>query len=913
MAASSRTPKAAGATPAMAQWFAAKEAHPDALVFFRMGDFYELFFSDAEAAAAALDIALTQRGEHDGKPIPMCGVPQHAAEAYLARLIRRGFRVAVAEQMEDPKARTGKAPIRRDVVRLVTPGTITEEALLEAGRANLLLGLAQDRDGIGAAWLDVSTGLFETAALAQHDLPGLLGRLEPAEILSPPELPLGDWAERRAPDVAAVAASGGATTAGRNVRRRQRGRVRQLHRCRGDRGAAGGRLRPRDAGRNAAAAGASGAAGKRRPAGNGCGDAGKSGDPSGARRRFAALAVGHSAADADPRGRAATGELAGRAARRTGRDRGTAGRLGVDGRGAPCRRTAARRAAHRAGYRAGAWAAVGGSRRTAGSGGATRRTAGRASDRDGARHDTSPACGRAERAGRGCRRRTKHPLPPRSATRPPPQAGEVYLAERLHLTPRSQPCALDPSLEQTLIAALADPAPHRLDDGNAVRPGFDAELDAERALRDDTRRVLATLQLDYAQRYGVASLKIRHHAQLGYVIEAPAAAVEKLRDVPELTLRQGMANGARFTTPELSDLDRRIAEAGDRAAARERAVFAHLVERTLAHAESLAACADALAFLDATQSAAKLAEAGTWCRPLVTDNDAFLVRAGRHPVVEAALAGRAQFVPNDGDLSPDQRVLLLTGPNMAGKSTFLRQNALIVVLAQAGLPVPAESATIGVVDRLFSRVGAADDLARGRSTFMVEMTETAAILHQAGPRSLVVVDEIGRGTATLDGLAIAWAVLEALHSAIRCRTIFATHFHELAELADRLPRMKPHTMRVKEWKKSVVFLHEVAAGAAGRSWGVHVAELAGVPAPVVRRAASLLASLEKHGGPLGAAGAPLTALPLFAASSAESAPERDPLSEEIAALEPDRMTPREALDALYRLKALQAVPDTAGN
>ena len=431
--------------------------------------------------------------------------------------------------------------------------------------------------------------------------------------------------------------------------------------------------------------------------------------------------------------------------------------------------------------------------------------------------------------------------------------------------------------------------------------------------------MLATLQLDYAQRYGVASLKIRHHAQLGYVIEAPAAAVEKLRDFAELTLRQGMANGARFTTPELSDLDRRISEAGERAAARERAVFAHLVQTALAHADALAACADALAALDAIQSAAKLAEAGTWCRPQVTDDDAFLVHAGRHPVVEAALAGHAQFVPNDCDLSPDQRVLLLTGPNMAGKSTFLRQNALIVVLAQAGLPVPAESATIGVVDRLFSRVGAADDLARGRSTFMVEMTETAAILHQAGPRSMVVVDEIGRGTATLDGLAIAWAVLEALHSATRCRTIFATHFHELAELADRLPRLKPHTMRVKEWKGTVVFLHEVAAGAAGRSWGVHVAELAGVPAAVVRRAASLLAALEKHGGPLGAAGAPLTALPLFAAAPVATQPETpppaetDPLAEAIAALEPDRMTPRDALDALYRLKAMLAVPDAAAS
>jgi DNA mismatch repair protein MutS len=469
--------------------------------------------------------------------------------------------------------------------------------------------------------------------------------------------------------------------------------------------------------------------------------------------------------------------------------------------------------------------------------------------------------------------------------------------------------SFDASPEQALSDALAEPAPHRLDDGNALRPGFDPELDAERSLRDDSRRVLATLQLDYAQRYGVASLKIKHHAQLGYVIEAPAAAVEKLRDQPELTLRQGMANGARFTTPELSDLDRRISEAGERAAARERVVFGSLVQTTLAHADALAACADALAVLDVVQSAAKLAEPGTWCRPLVTDDDAFLVNGGRHPVVEAALAGHAQFVPNDCDLSPEQRVLLLTGPNMAGKSTFLRQNALIVVLAQAGLPVPAESASIGVVDRLFSRVGAADDLARGRSTFMVEMTETAAILHQAGPRSLVVVDEIGRGTATLDGLAIAWAVLEALHSAIRCRTIFATHFHELAGLAERLTRLKPHTMRVKEWKGTVVFLHEVAAGAAGRSWGVHVAELAGVPAPVVRRAASLLATFEKQRGP---ANAPLGALPLFAAAPSpptEDAPSAgtDALAEAIAILEPDQMSPRDALDALYRLKAMLTV------
>jgi DNA mismatch repair protein MutS len=466
-------------------------------------------------------------------------------------------------------------------------------------------------------------------------------------------------------------------------------------------------------------------------------------------------------------------------------------------------------------------------------------------------------------------------------------------------------------LATQLNDALADPPPHLLDDGGAIRQGYDGELDAQRALRDDSRRVLTTMQLDYAQRFGVASLKIKHHAQLGYIIEAPAVAVEKLRGFPELTLRQGMANGARFTEPALTDLDRRISEAGERAAARERLVFGHLVRSALDHADALAKGAEALAFLDTAQSAARLAEPGTWCRPTVTDGDEFLVKAGRHPVVEAALAGKAPFVPNRCDLSPDRSVLLLTGPNMAGKSTFLRQNALIAVLAQAGLPVPAESARLGTVDRLFSRVGAADDLARGRSTFMVEMTETAAILHQAGPRSLVIVDEIGRGTATMDGLAIAWAVLEALHSSIRCRTIFATHFHELAGLADRLPRLRPHTMRVKEWKGTVVFLHEVAEGAAGRSWGVHVAELAGVPAPVVRRAATLLAALEKHGGPLGS-GAPLGALPLFAAVEPAPEPERDPWIAAFAAIDPDRMTPREALDALYRLKALFPIPEAAG-
>jgi DNA mismatch repair protein MutS len=463
-------------------------------------------------------------------------------------------------------------------------------------------------------------------------------------------------------------------------------------------------------------------------------------------------------------------------------------------------------------------------------------------------------------------------------------------------------CDVGREMQGRLAAALAEPAPLRAEDG-MIAAGFDAELDAERGLRDDSRRVIAAMQLDFAQRYGVASLKIKHHAQLGYVVEVPAVAVEKLRGFPELTLRQGMANGARFTCPELSELDRKISEAAERALARERAIFSHLVAAVLRHADAIAGCAAALARLDVLLGAAALAEGGAWCRAELGEDEALHVVAGRHPVVQAALAGGGKFIANDCHLAADRRVLLLTGPNMAGKSTFLRQNALIVVLAQAGMPVPAASARIGIVDRLFSRVGASDDLARGRSTFMVEMTETAAILHQAGPRSLVVVDEIGRGTATLDGLAIAWAVLEALHNAVRCRTIFATHFHELGQLTAELPRLSPHTMRVREWKQEVVFLHEVAEGSAGRSWGVHVARLAGVPGAVVKRAGVLLAALEERAGRLTEA----AALPLFAAASVEVAPvvaeAGDPLREMLAGIDPDSLSPREALEALYRLKA----------
>jgi DNA mismatch repair protein MutS len=863
-------PAAEGASPAIAQWFALKAENPDALLFLRMGDFYELFFADAEAAAGALDIALTKRGEHNGVAIPMCGVPVHAADAYLSRLIRRGFRVAVAEQMEPAKGRTGKGPLRRAVIRLVTPGTLTEDSLLEPHRPNLLLALARVGPALGAAWLDVSTGLFETEALAPAGLPALLGRLEPAEILAPDYLPLGDWSNRRGPDTPAPA--------------------------------------PAAASRQVAAA-------------FGAASLDAFGSFSEAEAVAAAVAVAYvQAAGAGTMPRLSRPQPAGLAGQMM-LDAATRASLEItrarDGGTAHTLLSAVSRTLTAPGARLlAAWlggplldpAAI--ARRQDGWCWLLTQDAALAGLRTALRGvpDLARALGRLS-SGRGAPRDMTAIAIGLSSAREAAAAldGAPWGLAALRV---------DPAVADLLGRALAAAPPARLEDGGVIAPGFDGELDAQRALRDDSRRVVSGLTLDLAQRYGVASLKIRHHQQLGYVIEAPAAAVEKLRAHPELTMRQAMTNGARFVNAELADLDQRISRAADAAAARERLVWDSVVGTVLSHADALAACASALARLDVLQSCARLAEGGRWCRPHVTDDDAFCIRAGRHPVVEGALDGTTAFIPNDCDLSPGRRVLLLTGPNMAGKSTYLRQNALIAILAQAGLPVPAESAETGVVDQVFSRVGGADDLARGRSTFMVEMTETAAILHGAGPRSLVIVDEIGRGTSTLDGLAIAWAVLEALHGLVRCRTVFATHFHELAGLAEQLPRLRPHTMRVKEWRGGVVFLHEVAEGAAGRSWGVHVAQLAGVPPATVKRAAALLAHLERsgHGMP--------PPLPLFAAApqpeviaplagAPDTVPPAGAVADEVRdallTADPDRLSPREALELIYHLKALAAV------
>jgi DNA mismatch repair protein MutS len=867
------------ATPAMRQWFAAKAAHPEALVFYRMGDFYELFFDDAKAASAALDIALTYRGEHAGEKIPMCGVPAAAAESYLARLIRRGFRVAVADQVETPaeaRARGGAgAPIRREVVRLVTPGTLTEESLLEGGRANWLAAVAgAPRGGLGLAWLDLSTGAVGAAATDADQVGGLVAQLAPSELLHPEALETvlaGPIAELgpRATKLPAQA------------------------------------FEPRAAARH--------------------------------------MAETYGVASADAFGEFTEAEVTALGVVLAYARRTQAGKLPALAR--PSRELADHTMAIDAATRrsleitegtASLRAAVDRTRTAGGARLLAARLAAPSTDLATirARHDQVAAFledpplrhrvremlrGSADLA-RALARLALGRGSPRDlgAIRDGLGAAEA-LAEML--TGPTVPAriawpaaALLPRLLDQLRWALAGSLPISLAQGGFVAPGHDAQLDDALRLRDDSRKIVALLEAQYRSASG-ANAKLRHTTQIGYFLEVPAAVGEawlrqKPEKLPPLTHRATMAGTMRFTTPEIADLDRRIAEAAETVAARERAVFEALASACVQAAQELAQVAAQLAETDLAASLADLAEAEAWCRPRMTDDASFAIEAGRHPAVERARrqAGEAGFVANGCDLSPGRRMMLLTGPNMAGKSTYLRQNALIAVLAQAGAFVPAKSATIGVVDRLFSRVGAADDLSRGRSTFMVEMVETAAILNQAGPRSFVILDELGRGTATWDGLALAWAVTEALHDRNRARVIFATHFHELGALAGRLPELTPSSMRVKEFDGRVVFLHEVGPGGAAASYGIHVARLAGVPEAVVTRARTVLAALEARARGL----SPLAEeMPLFAAMApqptAPAAPDALPnaLLALLDATDPDSLTPRDAHALVCRLKALR--------
>jgi DNA mismatch repair protein MutS len=457
------------------------------------------------------------------------------------------------------------------------------------------------------------------------------------------------------------------------------------------------------------------------------------------------------------------------------------------------------------------------------------------------------------------------------------------------------------NLVERIRSALADDLPLLARDGGFIRAGYHQGLDEMRAWRDESRQKIADLQAHYAEIAGVSSLKIRHNNVLGYYIEVPAKQSDRMGE--PFIHRQTIAASVRFSTVELGALEDKIRSAADKALALEMTLFADLVTEVVTRADEIATAARALAQLDVSSSLAQLAAERRYCRPELDDSLAFDVKGGRHPVVEMTAA--QSFVANDCALQDDQRLWLVTGPNMAGKSTFLRQNALIAVLAQMGSYVPADQAHIGMIDRLFSRVGAADDLARGRSTFMVEMVETAAILNQSGPRALVILDEIGRGTATYDGLSIAWAVVEHLHENNRCRALFATHYHELTALNAKLTALACFSMRVKEWQGDVVFLHEVAKGAADRSYGIHVARLAGLPAGVIARAEAVLRHLEKSGAGQSAQKL-VDDLPLFATMrpAPKQSAEPNALEAALQAIHPDDLTPKDALEALYRLKAL---------
>lgn len=852
----------------MAQYHALKEQAEGCLLFYRMGDFFELFFDDAREAAQILDIALTSRGEHGGEPVPMCGVPVHSAESYLARLIKAGCRVAIAEQVETPaeaKKRGGsKALVARDIVRFVTAGTLTEEGLLEPRRANRLAAICDVRGTMGIAVCDISTGQMELESCAPDRLGAVLARIGASEVVVP-----DSW--ENAPIEAIVRPSGDFSSDGGEARLKAVHQVATL-------------------------------------------------DGFGAFTRPMLAAAGGLIAYLDHVGRGALPLLL------PPRLRAGEAHLAMD----EATRSSLELLVSTRGTRAGSLldaidcCVTGGGARQLAEDLAAPLTDRRAIDerlefvewlvddallREDLRAvlrampDIERALGRVV-AGRGS----------------PRDLGQLRdgLAEgrrvRDHLARRENLPVLLESLMPALggqgalvdlySRALVPSPPTDRSQGGFIAEGYDEALDALRETSGNARKAIAALEARYREETGITALKIKHNNVLGYFIEVPAKHADKLM-APEsgFTHRQTMAGAVRFNALALHEEASRIGEAGAHALAAEEAHFEKLVGEAVAARQAIAAAAAAIARIDVAAGQAEMAARGGWCRPQVVEEPRLEIEAGRHPVVEAALAGEGErFVANDCTLSEDDRLWLIGGPNMGGKSTFLRQNALIVLLAQAGGFVPARSATIGLVDRLFSRVGASDNLARGRSTFMVEMVETAAILTQATERSFVILDEVGRGTSTYDGLALAWAVVEAVHETNGCRCLFATHYHELARLAETCGALSLHHVRAREWKGELVLLHELSSGPADRSYGLAVARLAGVPGKVIDRAKTVLERLEQGRAETGGLAAGLGDLPLFAAAQEAREEVCDDLRERLGNLDVDALSPREALEMLYELK-----------
>ncbi|WP_184037229.1 DNA mismatch repair protein MutS [Sphingomonas endophytica] len=852
----------------MAQYLALKAESEDCLLFYRMGDFFELFFDDARVAAQVLDIALTSRGEHAGEKIPMCGVPVHAATAYLQRLIKAGHRVAIAEQTESPeaarKARGSKALVNRAIVRVVTAGTLTEETLLDARAANWCVAIGEAGSEVAVAAADVSTGRFEVIACDRASLGAELARLGAAEVVAAEggDAPATVWrpraefdsarAEERLKRLFAVATLDGFGQFGRAGLAAAGGLVAYLdHTAKGQLPF----LRPPvlAAARDTMAIDAA----TRESLEITC-------TAQGQRKGSLLDAVDRTVTGAGARLLAADlgAPLMDRADIEARLD---LVRLFHDDAGLRDRIRAALRALPDIGRALGRLAAGRGSPRDLGQ------------LRDGL--DGAWAIG--DRLGKLSETPT-------------------LLAQ---LAPRLRGHG---ELIDLLKRALVPSPPIEASDGGYIAAGYDPALDALRDTGSGGRRAIAALEATFRAKTGIAALKIRHNGVLGYHIEVPARAADPLMAADSgFTHRQTLAGVVRFNAPELHEVAASVTQAGAHALAAEAAHLEDLTAQALAGRLAIAATADALARLDVAAALAKRAIEGGWSRPAFVDHACFDVSGGRHPVVEAALAKSGdRFVANDCVLGERSRLWLVTGPNMGGKSTFLRQNALIAVLAQAGAYVPAAAARLGLVDRLFSRVGASDNLARGRSTFMVEMVETAAILAQATERSFVILDEVGRGTSTYDGLAIAWAVVEAIHEDNRCRCLFATHYHELTRLAERCDALSLHHVRAREWKGELVLLHELADGPADRSYGLAVARLAGMPPATVSRAKAVLAKLEAGRAKTGGLAAGLDDLPLFAAAMQAEEEKCDAIRAEVEALDVDALTPREALDTLYRLKAL---------
>ncbi|MEO0462357.1 MAG: DNA mismatch repair protein MutS [Pseudomonadota bacterium] len=865
-------------TPMMAQYLALKEEARGSLLFYRMGDFFELFFDDAKRAANILDIALTARGEHEGQPVAMCGVPVHAAEGYLARLIKAGERVAIAEQVETPdeaKARakregkpSSKALVQRDIVRFVTAGTLTEEALLEPRRANVLVALTDVRGSVGLASVDISTGAMGLSECAPDMLSAELARMGPSEVVVPEgEVIALDSETVERPRASFSSAEGEAA-------------LKRIH------GVA--TLDGFGAFSRAMLAAAGGLIAYLEHVGRGSLPLLL---PPQVRKSAATMVMDEATRTSLEILEASTGGRAGSLVAALDRcSTGAGSRMLAEDLAAPLLDPQAI------------------TDRLALVHYLRDRPIERASLRDVLRAlpDIGRALGRIV-AGRGS---------PRDLGQVRDGLAEAQTVETGLAALPDRPALLDAllpaltghgALTDWLSRALVASPPTERGSGGYIADGYDAALDELRSTSGNARRAIAAMEARYRDDTGIASLKIKHNGVLGYFIEVPSRHADILMDAESgFTHRQTMKGAVRFNSLSLHEEASRISEAGGRALAAEEAHFEELVSAVTEAREAIARTAAALARIDVAAGNAERASEGDWCRPVIVQEPCLNITAGRHPVVEAALAKSGErFVANDCALAAENRLWLIGGPNMGGKSTFLRQNALIVLMAQAGCFVPAEAARIGLVDRLFSRVGASDNLARGRSTFMVEMVETAAILAQATPRSFVILDEVGRGTSTYDGVALAWAVVEAVHSSLECRCLFATHYHELARLADSCEALSLHHVRAREWKGDLVLLHELAEGPADRSYGLAVAKLAGVPSPVVARAKAVLERLEKTRAETGGIAAGLGELPLFAAAAAaepEPQSEAAALEERLRDTDLDALTPRDALDLLYELK-----------